>query len=325
MRWVRYRPSHQTGAEQLGVLVGDEVRGAGPGDLLDLIGSSGLERAGLRALASPTEVRPLEDVVLLAPVERPPSIRDFMSFEQHVEGMGRLVGARPHVPDVWYQQPLFYFSNPASVIGPGDDVPIPPGCDVFDFELEVAAVVGPVSGIDDLADLTLDESARAVAGYLLMNDWSARDLQSVEMQGPLGPCKGKDSSTTLGPWFLTADELPDLASGGPTGVNLSVTVNDVLFGESSVDSMGWSFAEMVAYASRGTRLRTGDVLGSGTCGDGCLAERWGRRGRDSVAPLRPDDVVTLSGGPLGSTANRVVTGSPIRQALDRRPVSGAHR
>lgn len=108
-------------------------------------------------------------------------------------------------------------------------------------------------------------------------------------------------------------------------MNLSVTVNDVLFGESSVDSMGWSFAEMVAYASRGTRLRTGDVLGSGTCGDGCLAERWGRLGRDSVAPLRPGDVVTLSGGPLGSTANWVVTGSPIRQALDRRPVSGAHR
>lgn len=187
MRWVRYRPPHQTGAEQLGVLVGDEVHGAGPGDLLGLLGSSGLEQAGLRALASPTEVRPLEDVVLLAPVERPPSIRDFMSFEQHVEGMGRLVGARPHVPDVWYQQPLFYFSNPASVIGPCDDVPIPPGCDVFDFELEVAAVVGPVSGLDELADLTLDESARAVAGYLLMNDWSARDLQSVEMQGPLGP------------------------------------------------------------------------------------------------------------------------------------------
>lgn len=317
MRWVRYRPLDE-GAEQLGVLVGDVVHGTGPGSLVDLIARHGLVEAGLRALDSPTDVRPLADVVLLAPIEKPPSIRDFMAFEQHVEGMGRLVGSHARVPDVWYQQPLFYFSNPTSVIGPFDDVPIPPGCDLFDFELEIAAVIGPAAGVDELSDLSLDESARAVAGYLLMNDWSARDLQRVEMTGPLGPCKGKDSAITLGPWFLTADELPELASGGPTGVRLCVDVNDVRFGEAPLDSMSWSFAEMLAYASRGTRLQAGDVIGSGTCGDGCLAERWGRLGPDSVAPLRPGDVVTLNGGPLGTSSNRVVAGVPVRQSLERR-------
>lgn len=318
MRWVRYRQRNEPGAEQLGVLVDEVVHGIGPGSLLGLIGSGRLEDEGQQALASPREVQRLEDVSLLSPIERPPSIRDFMSFEQHVEGMGRLAGARTHVPDVWYQQPLFYFTNPASVIGPYDDVSIPPGCDVFDFELEVAAVIGPVAGTDELSDLTVDESARAVAGYLLMNDWSARDLQMVEMQGPLGPCKGKDSAITLGPWFLTADELPELARGGPTGVSLSVEVSHVPFGEAPLDSMGWSFAEMVSYASRGTRLQVGDVLGSGTCGDGCLAERWGRLGRDSVAPLRAGDVVTMQGGPLGTLSNRIVAGVPVRESLARR-------
>lgn len=314
MRWVRYRSA---AGPRLGVVVGDQVNGSTEADLVQLLVDHRLAAAGEQALGRPVEVLPLDEANLMAPVHRPPAIRDFMAFEQHVEGMAMLVEGRPTVPDVWYDQPLFYFSNPASVVGPHDEVAVPPGCAAFDFELEVAAVIGMGGG-----DLTLDDAARSIAGYVLMNDWSARDVQAREMQGPLGPCKGKDSAITLGPWFVSADELPGLATGEPTGIELRVAVNGTDFGGAPLDSLGWTFAEMASYASRGTRLRPGDVLGSGTCGDGCLAERWGRRGRDSIRPLQPGDVVTMTGGPLGRIANRVTASTGIRQPLARRESAG---
>jgi 2-keto-4-pentenoate hydratase/2-oxohepta-3-ene-1,7-dioic acid hydratase in catechol pathway len=318
VRWVRYTGGAYGGEPRLGVIDAATVRGGLNRSLEDLLTSGRLADAGRRLADDPPEVVPLGQVRLAAPIGTPPSVRDFMAFEQHVAGMGRLVGADPPVPDVWYRQPLFYFSNPAAMMGPYDDVPVPPGCEVFDFELEVAAVIGPVTGRADLADLTVAEAGQAIAGYLLMNDWSARDLQAAEMQGPLGPAKGKDAAVTLGPWLVTADELPGLADG-ESGVLLSAAVNDEPFGQAPLDAMAWSFAELAAYASRGTRLRPGDVLGSGTCGDGCLAERWGWLGRDAVPPLRAGDVITLDGGLLGRTASRVVAGVPVRQPLAPRP------
>jgi 2-keto-4-pentenoate hydratase/2-oxohepta-3-ene-1,7-dioic acid hydratase in catechol pathway len=231
--------------------------------------------------------------------------------------MGRLVGAEPRVPDVWYDQPLFYFTNPSSVIGPYDDVRIPPGCAVFDFELEVAAVVGPRPAGAPLTNLSIAEAGEIIAGYVLVNDWSARDLQMREMQGPLGPCKGKDAAITFGPWLVSADELPGLAHGS-TDIELGVEVDDRYAGSDQLGSMSWTFAEMIAYASRGALLQPGDVFASGTCGDGCLAERWGRAGRDAAAPLHPHEVVRMSGGPLGAIANRVVASTPITTPLERR-------
>jgi 2-keto-4-pentenoate hydratase/2-oxohepta-3-ene-1,7-dioic acid hydratase in catechol pathway len=154
-------------------------------------------------------------------------------------------------------------------------------------------------------------------GFTLFNDWSARDLQALEMQGPLGPCKGKDSAITLGPWLVTADELPGLATGS-SDVVLSVEVGDRYSGRDRLDSMSWTFAELIAYASRGTRLQPGDVFGSGTCGNGCLAERWGRSGRDGTPPLALGEIVRISAGPLGVIANRVVDGAPISAPLRRR-------
>jgi 2-keto-4-pentenoate hydratase/2-oxohepta-3-ene-1,7-dioic acid hydratase in catechol pathway len=309
VRWVRYRrtpdPTVRVGVVQDGIVHG------GPGSITDLLARRGLATYATRLLAEAEEVLSLDEVSLLAPVEDPPSVRDFMAFERHVEGMGMLVGAVVSVPDVWYAQPLFYFSNPASILGPNDDVRVPPGCEVFDFELEVAAVVGPLEDGQALSDLTIEEAQRAIVGHVLMNDWSARDLQAAEMQGPLGPCKGKDSAITLGPWLLTADEPLD-------EVNLSARVDGRLIGEDTMASMAWSFAEMIAYASRGTTLRVGDVIGSGTCGGGCLAEHWGRRGHNVAPALGPGDMVELSAGPLGMTHNRVVAGGPIRQPLARR-------
>ena len=150
-----------------------------------------------------------------------------------------------------------------------------------------------------------------------MNDWSARDLQAAEMQGPLGPCKGKDSATGLGPWLLTADELPGLALGN-SDIVLSASINGAEFGTDHVANMAWTFAEMIAYASRGTELQPGDVFGSGTCAEGCIAERWGRGGRDSVPSLQPGTLVSIDGGPLGCQQTQVTPAQPVRNPLRRR-------
>lgn len=324
MRWIRYDIADEA-ADAAGprVAVLDADDGVHPAEasvrLLDLVAAGTLTATGTALLAAPATLR-LADVRLLAPIETPPSVRDFMAFEQHVVGMGMLVEGRAAAPDVWYEQPLHYFSNPASLTGAHDDVAVPPGCAAFDFELEVGALVGPLPQPWEgraLSDLTLEEAAASVVGFVLLNDWSARDLQAREMEGPLGPVKGKDAALTLGPWLLTADELPGLAAGdaGCGEVTLAARIDDAVFGSAPLDSMAWSFAEMIAYASRGSRLQPGDLIGSGTCGDGCLAERWGRQGRGSVPPLQPGQVVALDAGPLGSTANRVVAGAPVRQRL----------
>ncbi|GAA4126773.1 fumarylacetoacetate hydrolase family protein [Nocardioides fonticola] len=315
MRIVRFR-TQDTSAPRVGVLdEADVVHALADGvRVLDLVASGELLAAATEALGT-APVGAVGEVELLAPIETPPSVRDFMAFEQHVLGMGMLIEGRETAPDVWYEQPLHYFSNPATLTGPVGEVPIPPGCRAFDFELEVGAVVGPLTGMPDLSDLTIEEAAASIAGYVLLNDWSARDLQAREMEGPLGPVKGKDSALSLGPWLLTADELPGLATGEGSGVQLRARLDGVLFGSAPLDSMAWSFAEMIAYASRGSRLSPGDLIGSGTCGDGCLAERWGRQGRDAVPPLAPGALVELDAGPLGATAHRVGAPRPVRQPL----------
>lgn len=317
MRWVAYRPPGGAAA-RLGVVDGrDLIHGLrGVGSLIGLLGDGGetMRQAAHAALSDPLEVLPLDQARTRSPIARPPSIRDFMAFRRHVEGVSMLANPGPVIPDVWYEQPLFYFTNPAAVIGPGDAVPVPPGCRLFDFEFEVAAVIG-VPG----ADLTPEQAERHIAGYLIMNDWSARDLQFAEMRGPLGPCKGKDSATTLGPWFVTADELAPYRSGMSFALRMTVYLNNELIGVDRLDNMAWSFAEMAAYASRGTTLVPGDVLGSGTCGDGCLAELWGRQGFDAHPPLRPGDTVTMAVEHLGTLRNTVVAGPGDPAPLAARP------
>ncbi|NRQ38922.1 fumarylacetoacetate hydrolase family protein [Nonomuraea sp. NN258] len=318
------------GRTRAGVVDGDTIRplpdGIGPLDVLGNVprGVSGVvsgvvsgDVPGVVSGDVPTgEPVPLADVRLLAPVQ-PPTIRDFVAFEEHVEGVRRSIDGRGGVPDAWYEAPAFYFTNPYAVVGPYDDVPVPPGCRAFDFELEVAAVIGAPG-----RDLTPEQARDHIAGYTIMNDWSARDLQRREMQVNLGPAKGKDTATTLGPWLVTADELePYRDAGGFLRLALTVSVNGTVIGRDLLSNMSWPFEDLVAYASRGTWVRPGDVLGSGTCGNGgCLAELWGLRGEQDPPPLRPGDVVEITVEGIGSVRNTIVAGTapvPIPKATPR--------
>jgi len=294
--------------------------------VLDLVraGLPAVRAAGDRALDGPAV--PLPGVRLLPPLAAP-TVRDFVAFEEHVEGVAASVGAPAGsaavVPE-WYQAPTFYFTNPYALIGAHDDVPVPPACELLDFELEVAVVVGRGSASQNTvgASLTPEQAREHIFGYTVLNDWSARDLQRREMKVLLGPAKGKDSATTLGPWLVTADELePYRDADGFLALDLRAFVNGELIGQDLLSNMGWPFEELISYASRGTEVRAGDVLGSGTCGNGgCLAELWGRRGRIDPPPLRPGDVVELTVEGVGTVRNKVVAGltlPPIRAARDR--------
>lgn len=250
--------------------------------------------------------RPLSSVRLLAPLQ-PASVRDFVAFEEHVVGVRRSVDGSAGVPDAWYDAPTFYFTNPHTILGPDEDVPFPAGCRARDFELEVAVVVGAPG-----TSLGIDEARDHVFGYTIMNDWSARDLQSREMQVRLGPAKGKDFATTLGPWIVTADELDQRRDAdGFLDLWCSVEVNGVEVGRDLLANAGWTFETMIAYASRDSRVECGDVLGSGTVGNGgCLAELWGRHGSQAPPPLHPGDLVTLTVEGIGSVSNRVAVADP---------------
>ncbi|MFI7498206.1 fumarylacetoacetate hydrolase family protein [Streptomyces sp. NPDC049687] len=277
-------------------------------------GLAGLLEAGAAALDTPARLQ-VAQVRLLPPLE-PPTVRDFVTFEEHVEGVRRSVDGVGGVPEAWYDAPTFYFTNPYAVIGPYDDVPVPPGSRVLDFELEVAAVIGREG-----RDLTPEGARDHIIGYTVFNDWSARDLQSREMQVRLGPCKGKDTAATLGPYLVTSDELePYRDPDGFLRLGLTAEVNGEVVGRDLLSNMSWTFEEMAAYASRGTVVRPGDVLGSGTCGNGgCLAELWGVRGEQSPPPLKPGDTVTLTVEGIGTVSNTVVDGAdPVPIPLARR-------
>lgn len=274
--------------------------------LIDLLGDDGerLARAGERARASPADVFDLQAIVLRAPIPRPPSVRDFFAFEQHVRTVRRSLGLEMD-PD-WYQIPVFYFSNPAAIIGPDQDAAIPPGSSMLDFELEVAAVVGRGG-----SNLHPEGAELHIAGFTIMNDWSARDLQWPEMKLGLGPAKGKDFATSLGPFLVTPDELAPYRKNRAYDLAMSATVNGRDYSRGNLADIYWSFGEMLAYASRGTQLAPGDVIGSGTCGTGCILELASVHGEDAYPWLAPGDRVELTVEHLGTLSNRVMAGPPL--------------
>jgi 2-keto-4-pentenoate hydratase/2-oxohepta-3-ene-1,7-dioic acid hydratase in catechol pathway len=302
MRIARWRGA---GGTVEGFVVGDRVVPFPDGRSVSDVLAAGLAEA--QELLQRTDAAsgvPLADVVLLPPVV-PGAIRDFVAFEEHVEGISGSVDGKSEVVAEWYEAPTFYFTNPHTVRASGETVPVPQ-TERLDFELELAAVVGGVPGSTG-ENLSPQAGAAHIFGYTIMNDWSARDLQSREMKVRLGPCKGKDFGTTLGPWIVTADELEGyLDEDGFLAVHAEVYVNGVLIGEDLVSNMGWPFPELVSYASRNSVVRPGDVLGSGTVGNGgCLGELWGRAGDLVPRPLRTGDEVRMVVEGIGEIVNTV--------------------
>lgn len=283
--------------------VGEHLHVArGVAALIDLLHDDGdaMARAADEARGDPAQVVPLDQTMLMAPVPVPPSIRDFMGFEEHVRNALR---DAPIDPD-WYELPVFYFTNPAAVHPPVADVAMPPGCAAFDYELEVAAVVRRGG-----SDLTPDDAEQLIGGYTILCDWSARDLQMREMRQRLGPAKGKDSATSLGPFLVTPDELDDRRAGAGFDLTMTATVNGRTYSAGNWSTAYWSFAQMLSYASRGTRLVPGDVFGSGTVGRGCILELSGLHGAADYPWLAPGDEVRLDVERLGSITARIVPGA----------------
>lgn len=307
MRWATYR-SDPEGPDRVGLVCGDVIHGL-PGEtsLMDLLGDEGLQAAARRALDDPADVVPLDVVHLRPPVPEPPSFRDFMAFEQHVVTSHSAIGLA--VDPGWYERPAFYFSNPGSIRGAYDDIAIPPGSAKLDYELEVAAVIGREG-----ADVSPEEASHHIAGFVLLCDWSARDLQAEEMRLHLGPIKGKDFATSLGPWMVTADELVG------ADVAMSASVNGQRWSSGNLEELYWSFGEMVAYASRGTRVRPGDLIGSGTVGTGCILELSAVHGSQAYPYLSVGDRVQLEADMLGAIDATIVAGRapiPLRVGSSR--------
>jgi fumarylacetoacetate (FAA) hydrolase len=231
------------------------------------------------------------------PIPAVSSLRDFYAFEQHVRTCRRHRGL-VMVPE-WYQVPVFYFSNPAGIIGHDDPVVHPRASQALDYELELACVIG-TPGRDIPAD---DRALGHVAGFTILNDWSARDLQRQEMAVGLGPSKGKDFATSLGPELVTFDELEDRYREGRLHLEMTAAVNGRVLSRGDSGSMHWTWPQLIAHASRDVTLRPGDVLGSGTVGTGCILELT----PEAVGGwLRPGDVVELTVERLGTLRNRVV-------------------
>ncbi|MCS7176511.1 MAG: fumarylacetoacetate hydrolase family protein [Candidatus Kapabacteria bacterium] len=244
----------------------------------------------------------LDEAVLEAPLQ-PRSLRDGYAFRQHVEAARRSRGL-PMIPE-FDAFPVFYFGNHQAVTGPGPVAVQARHLERLDFELECAVVIGKAG-----KNIPASVAERFIAGFMIMNDWSARELQAQEMKLNLGPAKGKDFATSLGPWLVTLDELADRAILTPDGnhydLEMTARLNGELISHDTLRNMRWTFAQIIERASYGTWLYPGDVIGSGTCGTGCLLELNTTGGFTPARWLQPGDTVELSIERLGTLRNTLM-------------------
>src|SRR3990172_7508391 len=287
---------------RLGALIAEDrvvslARGDLPTDMLSLIqaGQEAWEECEILA-RSTQSVWPLDQVTVKAPLQNPPTLRDFYAFETHVKTANQNRGR--DVPEEWYEFPVFYFTNPHTFQGPGEDVAMPSFTKALDYELEVAAIIGRPG-----RDIPADRALEHVFGFTIMNDWWARDVQRKEMKVGLGPAKGKDFATSLGPWIVTPEELAKQATERPGVFNSAMVarVNGEERSRGNWSDMYYSFGQLIARASQGVELRAGDVIGSGTVGTGCLLEITKGEG----PWLQKRDQIELEVEGIGSLKNRV--------------------
>jgi 2-keto-4-pentenoate hydratase/2-oxohepta-3-ene-1,7-dioic acid hydratase in catechol pathway len=228
----------------------------------------------------------LADVRVSAPLPNPPSLRDFIAFEEHIAATSKRRG-QP-IPPEWYKAPVYYKGNHRTIIGPDQELLWPLGTEKLDYELELACVIGR-RGID----IPERDAQEYIAGYTIMNDFSARDIQFQEMACRLGPAKGKDFATAIGPCIVTPDEIPDIAA-----LQMIARVNGEVWSKERFGTIHWSFAQMIEHVSRDEAIYPGDLFGSGTVGGGC--------GLEFDRYLKPGDIVELEIQPIGVLRTKVV-------------------
>ena len=231
----------------------------------------------------------------------PTTLRDAYAFERHVKTANKNRGR--DVPEEWYQFPVFYYTNPHSIFGPDEEIPYPSYTSALDYELEIAVVIGKAG-----MNIQPDEAENHIFGYTIFNDWSARDVQRAEMKIGLGPAKGKDFASSLGPLIVTREALADKTAGRPGVYDLAMTakVNGVEMSRGNLKDIFWSFGEIIARASQSVMLYPGDVIGSGTVGTGCLLELTKGQG----PWLQPGDVVELEVERIGILRNTIGRDTP---------------
>ena len=258
-------------------------------------GPNAMDRAAEALKRPPREaIFPIEQVTLLAPIPQPPQMRDFLCFEKHLQqafaAVAKLRGTEARIPKIWYERPIFYHPNRFNVCGTGADVPWPAYSERMDFELEFGCYIGKAG-----KDIPRERVREHIFGYTIFNDFSARDEQSKEMAGQLGPGKGKDfdNGNAMGPCLVTADEI-----GDPYRLEMVVRVNGEEWGRGNSRDMHWKFEDCIAHASRSETLHPGEFFGSGTVGNGC--------GLEQLRFLKPGDVVELEVEGIGVLRNKVV-------------------
>lgn len=272
---------------------------------------SNLQKLNREIEGNPKQFESVPNPVLTAPVPHPTSCRDGYAFRQHVETMRRNRGAE--MAKEFDQFPIFYYTNHNAIIGPGDMVAEEDHFNKLDLELEVAVVIGKQG-----KNIPANKADEYILGYTIMNDFSARTLQTEEMVLSLGPAKGKDFSTALGPWLVTKDELESKKISTPEGdkYNLRMTAihNGKQISDGNMKDMNWTFAQIIERISYGTDIFPGDVIGSGTVGTGCYAElnstgaRLSKESGKEFVPtwLMPGDTIELVVDGLGRLTNKVL-------------------
>jgi 2-keto-4-pentenoate hydratase/2-oxohepta-3-ene-1,7-dioic acid hydratase in catechol pathway len=243
--------------------------------------------------ASAAQGQPVANVRLRAPILQPPTVRDFMVYEGHANA-----GGTRQLSDAWYRLPIFYFSNPLCIFGPEDAVPFPSASDQLDYELELGAVIGREG-----RNVAEADAMSYIAGFTIFNDWSCRDLQRDEMEARLGPAKGKDAASSLGPWIVTTDELAPFIRDNRLHVRCTLKVNGDQWMSNDAGIMYHSWGAMVERASKDSRIVPGDVLGGGTVTGGSIGEAI--RNGLPARYLQPEDVVEIEVEGIGTLHNTI--------------------